>query len=238
MLLVSYHAIIELSSLADTSHAVVSMNFPVDSLYTVFGMLLSNVMFSIFCLCIELFPKNALSAFDSVVVVFNVLYIDIFFCTLPFPFRSITLPSAILIFSCFMLLPSPDNTSLYCCKTVFSVPSIVAVASFSVTLVIVFVTVLVSVPFNITVMSFAVIVSDVFKYLSDTLNTTVAVWSPMFTSAVSLSITGLNVSTFPMSSVCSLLVFRFPSDTPVVAPDASSVIVPAAIFNFVAPLYS
>ena len=59
-LFVSYHAIIDLSCCADTSHAVELTYAPVVALYTELGILDSNVTFSIFCLCIELFFKNPL----------------------------------------------------------------------------------------------------------------------------------------------------------------------------------
>ena len=70
---VSYHAIIDLSCLADTSHAVLSTYCPVVSLNTVSGIFETNVTFSMFCLCIVLFPKNALVCSVSVAALIKTL---------------------------------------------------------------------------------------------------------------------------------------------------------------------
>ena len=55
---VSYQAIIELSSWADTSHAVLSIYVFVEKSYTVAGILSTNVTLSTFCLWILVFPKK------------------------------------------------------------------------------------------------------------------------------------------------------------------------------------
>ena len=59
-LLVSYQAIIDLSCIAETSHAVLSTYSPVIVLYTVSGIFVSNVTFSMFSLSIVLWLKNLL----------------------------------------------------------------------------------------------------------------------------------------------------------------------------------
>ena len=55
----SYHAIIDLSCCAETSHAVSFLYTLVVLSYTFVGILSSNVTLSIFSLCIFAFPKNS-----------------------------------------------------------------------------------------------------------------------------------------------------------------------------------